>query len=183
MPRPPSALAMVLRPAAAWPATRAADPSWLRSLCGHALPLSMLPAIAWPLGQAAAGDLGWTLHALAGLSFSTLGLSLAAILLLAAALFVLAPAFDAARDWNRAVAVAAYAATPVLLSGALLLMPVLVMASLIAGLHSCALCYLGVQSMLGCPERDAAFFVAAAGMLSLVASLALGALCSAAGLL
>ena len=183
MPPLPSPLAMVLRPSAAWTALRAADPSWLRTFLRHALPLSLLPALAWPLGQAAAGDLSWTLRALVGLSLSTLALSVAVILALAAALCVLAPAFEARRNWNRSVAVAAYAATPVLLSGALLLMPVLIMVSVIACLHACALCYGGVQAVLGCPERDAAFFVAAAGMLSLLASLVLGGLCSAAGVL
>jgi hypothetical protein len=62
-------------------------------------------------------------------------------------------------------------------------MPVLIAASVAACVHTCALCYLGVQRLLDCPEGDAAFFVAAAVMFWLVATLIAGGLCSAAGLI
>jgi len=179
----PSALAVTFRPAAAWDALRAADPGWGATLARHVLPLSLLPAVAWPLGQAASGRLPLTFGGLGASFLATLALAVASVLVLAAGFFALSPAFAAPRHWGRSMAVAAYAATPVLLSGALLVMPVLVVASLAACVHGFALCYLGVQRLLDCPEPDAAFFVASAAMFALVASLALGGLCSAAGLI
>jgi hypothetical protein len=70
-----------------------------------------------------------------------------------------------------------------LLVGGLLFIPGMIVASVASLVHCFALCYLGVQRLLGCRESEAAFFVAAAGMLSLVGSLLLGGLCSAAGLI
>jgi hypothetical protein len=114
---------------------------------------------------------------------ATLAFVLASVLLLALGFFVLSPAFTTGRNWSRSVAVAVYAATPVLLSGALLVLPVLVIAVLVCCLHSCVLCYGGVQAVLGCRESEAAFFVAAAAMFAVLASLVVGGLCSAAGLI
>ena len=179
----PFAITITFRPAAAWDAVRRKDPPWLSTLAGHVLPLALLPAGAWPIGQAWSGRLPFTFSGLGGSLLATVVLALASVLVFAAGLFVLSPAFGAPRHWGRAVAVAGYAATPVLLSGALLVMPVLVIASLAACVHSFALCYLGVQRLLGCPQADAAFFVAAATMFAVVASLLLGGLCSAAGLI
>lgn len=78
---------------------------------------------------------------------------------------------------------AAYAATPVFLCGALLVMPLLVVASVAGFAHSLALAYLGLRELLGCRASDAAGFTAGALMFALVASLLLGGLCSAAGLI
>lgn len=183
MTRLPSALAITLRPAAAWDALRDADPSWPAALLRHALPLSLLPASAWPVGQALAGRLDWSLQAFAASFVSTLFFYVASVLLLAAGFYVLGPFFEAARAWRRAVALAAFASTPVFLAGALLVMPALIAASVVAFVHCCALCYLGAQRLLGCPEADAAFFVAGAFVFMLMTSLVLGALCSAAGLI
>lgn len=174
---------MTLRPAAAWRALRAADPPWWAPLVRHVLPLSILPALAWPVGQALSGELAWSASALGGSFVATVAFVLASILVLALGLFVLAPAFTSGRQWSRSVAVAAYAATPVLVSGVLLVLPVLLIAVLVCCLHGCALCYGGVQAMLGCRQSEAAFFVAAAAMFGVVASLVVGGLCSAAGLI
>jgi hypothetical protein len=179
----PSLLDVTFRPAHGWAALREADPGPGATFLRHVLPLSLLPALAWPVGQASSGRLPYALAALGGSFAATLGFVIASILALAAGLFVLSPAFAGPRHWGRSFAVAAYAATPILLSGALLFLPVLIIASLVAGLHSCALCYIGVQRMLGCREAEAASFVAAASMFALVASVLLGGLCSAAGLI
>lgn len=156
---------------------RAANPRWTRTLARYAAPLALLPAIAWPIGQGASG---WA----AAVSFaSTLALSLASVLLFAAGAYALASFFEAARDWDRAVAVAAYASTPMFACGALLVVPVLVVASVAGFVHCLALAYLGMQTVLGCKETDAAAFTAGAGLFALVAGLVLGGLCSAVGLI
>ena len=108
---------------------------------------------------------------------------LAAVTILALALFVLAPWFEAARSWDRAMAVACYASTPVLLSWFLLLFPPFAVLPIVALLHCFALCYLGVQQLLECRESEAAMFVAAAWVLSGIGGMLLGGLCSAAGLI
>jgi Yip1-like protein len=174
---------MTFRPGAAWDALRAADPPWSASMLRHALPLSLLPGLAWPLGRVASGELPWSGGAVAASLISTVLLSLAAILVFAVAFYLLCPFFDMPRAWRRSVAVAAYASTPVLLVGGLLFIPGVIVASVASLVHCFALCYLGVQRLLGCRESEAAFFVAAAGMLSVVGSLLLGGLCSAAGLI
>ena len=112
-----------------------------------------------------------------------MGFTVASIVVLGMGLYVLSPFFVRERRWRACLALAAYASTPVLLSGALLVVPVLIVASVAACIHCFALCYLGVQQVLGCPEEEAAFFVAGACMFALVASLLLGGLCSAAGLI
>jgi len=127
------------------------------------LPFTLLCGLAWPFGR-------------------TVVLSLAAVLILALGFFVLAPWFDARRSWDRAMAVAAYASTPVLVSWFLLVFPPFAVVPVIALLHSFALSYLGVQALLECRESEAALFVAAAWVFSAVASMAVGALCGAAGL-
>lgn len=174
---------MTFRPGAAWEAVRAADPSWTASVLRHALPLSLLPALAWPLGRAASGELPWAAGAVTASFLSTVVFSLAAILVFAVAFYLLCPFFDVPRAWRRSVAVAAFASTPVLLVGGLLFIPGMIVASVASLVHCFALCYLGVQRVLGCRESEAAFFIAAAGMLSLIGSLLLGGLCSAAGLI
>jgi hypothetical protein len=181
--RLPSAIDIVLRPARAWHAVYAADPSAIRSLAGHAVPLALLPGLAWPVEQALSGDRPWHAPGFWGSLVSTVGFAVASIVLLGLGLYVLSPFFVRVRRWRACLAVAAYASTPVLLTGALLVMPVLIVASVAACIHCFALCYLGVQRVLGCPEEEAAFFVAGACMFALVASLVVGGLCSAAGLI
>jgi len=143
---------------------RAAPPRWPVSLAVQVLPFALLCVLAWP-------------------AVSTVLISLAAVMTLGLGFFVLAPVFGVARSWDRSLAVAAYASTPVLLSWFLLLYPLLMILPIVALLHCFALCYLGVQHVLECKESEAALFVAAAWIFSAVGSMLLGGLCSAAGLI
>jgi hypothetical protein len=157
-------LRIIYRPTAAWQAVRTARPSWLASLGVQVLPFALLCALAWP-------------------RVSTVLVSLAAVTTLGLGFFLLAPWFGVARSWDRSVAIAAYASTPVLLAWFLLLFPPFIVLPTVALLHCFALCYLGVQHVLECRESEAALFVAAAWIFSAVGSMLLGGLCSAAGLL
>lgn len=143
---------------------RNARPRWIVSLAVQVLPFSLLALIAWP--QA-----------------STVVLALAGVLMMALGFFVLAPWSGVERSWDGSVAVAAYAATPVLATWVLLALPMFAMIPVAALIHAFALCYLGVQEVLGCRETEAALFVASAGMFSVIGSMVVGGLCSAAGLL
>lgn len=114
---------------------------------------------------------------------ATLLSTLASVIGLAAGLWICAGFAGLARNWSRSTLVAAYASTPVLLSGGLLFLPVLVLASLIAMLHCFALCHSGARDILGCPAGDADGFTAASIVVAFALTLVFGALCSAAGIL
>lgn len=155
-------LAIVYRPHRAWQEVLAARPGWLASLAVQVLPFALLCTLAWPRA-------------------STVLLSLAAVVILGLGFFVLAPWFEARRSWDRSIAVAAYASTPVLLSWSLLIFPPFAVVPVVALLHCFALCYMGVQQVLECRESEAAMLVAAAWVFSGIGGLLLGGLCSAAG--
>lgn len=143
---------------------RAAPPRWAVSLAVQVLPFALLCAFAWP-------------------AVSTVLICLAAVITLGLGFFALAPVFGVARSWDRSLAVAAYASTPVLLSWFLMLYPPFIVLPIVGLLHCFALCYLGVQHVLECRESEAALFVAAAWVFSGIGGMLLGGLCSAAGLL
>jgi hypothetical protein len=157
-------LGIVYRPTRAWQQVRAASPAWVASLGVQVLPFALLCTVAWP-------------------RVSTVVLSLAAVVMLAFGFFVLAPWFEVRRSWDRSVAVAAYASTPVLLSWSLLIFPPFAVLPIVGLLHSFALCYLGVQHILECRESEAAMLVAAAWVVCGVGGMLLGGLFSAAGLI
>lgn len=175
----PRVLGILFRPEATWREIRAADPSWMRALLLHAGPLALLPSVAWPVGRAVQG----AADSIAGSFMATLLLSLACLLLLALGFYLLGPFFEATRNWNRSVVLACYASTPVFLCGAMLVVPLLVIASVGGFLYGIGLCAMGVPVMLDAREKEVAGYVASAAMFSGAASMALGALCSAIGLI
>ena len=174
---------ILYRPGAAWTVLRAADPSWTAALVRHLLPLALLPALAWPVGQAAAGVLSAQPAPLVAAFMATFAFTVASVVLLALGLYVLAPFFRCRRDWNRSFVVAAYASTPVLASGALLVIPMLLIVGFAAFAFFLVLCDMGVKQLLGCREESAAAYVVGGCLSAVFGSMALGALCSAAGLI
>jgi hypothetical protein len=161
-----SALRLLWRPEQTWDAVRTAVPKWQRALSRIVAPLALIPAIAW-----------WP-------SFgSTFAFCIATVLLVAGAIHVLAPLFSVTRDWDRAVAVAAYSSVPVFLASPLLASPTLTILVVAAFFHACFLCGIGLRRLLGCRSEDAAMYVAAVGFVSAVAGLMLGGLSGAAGIL
>jgi hypothetical protein len=175
----PRFLGILIRPETTWREIRAADPTWREALFAHAAPLVLLPSIAWPVGRAlqGAGD-----PIAAGFA-ATLLLSLACLLLLALGFYLLARFFGAMRNWNRAVVLACYSGTPVFLCGAALIVPLFIIASVGALLYGIGLCATGARIMLECPDGEVPAYVASASMFFGATSMALGALCSAIGLI
>ena len=185
-PRLLTLLQRILRhPDEGWVAVREAGQGWRRALFGHAAPLALIPALAWPLGHSLdpIGPQAWPLSALAASFASTFVFCVATVAIAAAAIYALAPLFEAKRDWNAAMAVAAYASTPVFLAAPLLAWASLTILVVVAFFHSCVLCRFGVQRLLGCRGDDAAMYVAAIGFVSALAGIVLGGLSSAAGIL
>ena len=165
--------------------TLSATPAWARSLLGRVAPLALLPAVAWPIGHALdpIGPQALSASALVASGAVTFAMCLAAVLITAAAIYALAPLFEARRDWDGAMAVTASASTPVLIASPLLAWATLAILVVVAFIHGCVLCRLGVQRVLGCRSEDAAMYVAAAGFVAGIAGMVLGGLSSAAGIL
>ena len=157
-------LSVIYRPTRVWQSVREARPSWTVSLFVQVLPLALLCAVPWRSPQ-------------------TVFLCVASVAVLALGFFALAPWFQARCSWNGAMAVAAYGSTPVLVSWFLLVFPAFAIVPVIALLHCFAVSYLGVQQVLDCRESEAALLVAAAWIFSAFASMVLGGLCAAAGLI
>jgi hypothetical protein len=178
---------IVVHPRSEWDAVRAENGPWWKALFGHVLPLSFLPAFGWATGVSLTGaslvDLGRPGSSFIGLVALTVLLSVLCVVLLALAFYVLGPMYETERNWTRAVTVAAFGSTPVLLAGVLLVMPIMVMASMVAMLHSFLLYYVGLQRVVGCRESSAAEFLAVSCLLAAIFSGVLGALGSAFGVL
>jgi len=178
---------IVVRPRSEWDAVRAENRPWWSVLLGYVLPLSFLPAVGWATGLALTGmsptDAGPLGSTFAGSVLLTVLLLLVSVVLLALAFYALAPMYDAERHWDRAVSVAGYGTTPVLLAGVLLVMPVMVMASMVAMLHNFVLYYVGLERAIGCKQSVAAEYLALSCLLAAIASGAVGAAGGALGIL
>lgn len=159
-------------------------PDQRRILATFVLPLAGIPTVSWCLGLLLSGDTAPT--GLAQIAYRGAVVyvgSLVSIYLLAASLYALAPFFSGRRSWGRSFQVAAYSSSPVMLSGLLLVLPVLAFATLVAVCHSFYLQYVGVSCVLEVREGDAAEFVALVAVLMIVSSTLLGAMASALGVL
>ena len=178
---------IVTRPQSEWERVRAENrPGW-SVILGHVLPLAFLPALAWPIGLALSGaspaDAGSSGSTFAGSVALTLLLTVLCVLVLALAFYLLAPMHDAERNWDRALSVAGYGSTPVLISGVMLVMPIMVIVSMVALLHNFLLYYLGLQRVVGCRQSMAAQYLALSCLLTAVATGMLGAAGGALGIL
>lgn len=178
---------IVVCPRVEWDAVRAENGPWWIVLFGYVLPLSSLPAFGWATGIALTGALP-NENRLPNLTFMgsvalTMLLSVLCVALLALAFYLLAPLYERERNWNRAFSVAGYGTTPVLLAGVLLVMPIMVLASMVAMLHGFLLYFVGLQNVIGCRQSEAAEYLALSCILAATASGALGAVGSALGIL
>ena len=144
----------------------------------YAALLSLLPA-ASAFAMRQGSDLALSSNAVAVTYAAFLG----GIVLLGAAFRALAAFHDKTATWAACFKVAAYGATPVLLAGAVLVHPVLVIVPMVALLHVFYLHYLGVQVVLGIAAENSAMFVALAMAAVFVVSSVAGAGAASMGLL
>jgi hypothetical protein len=109
--------------------------------------------------------------------------ALVSVYLLALLINALAPSFSGQRDLIQALKLAAYAYTPAWIAGILLLLPSLGSLTLLAGLYSLYVFYLGVVPMMRVPDDKAigytAAIVACAMVLAFVGGAVTGAVFSA----
>jgi hypothetical protein len=178
------AFGLIVRPTTAWQSIAASSvEAELLPALRHAAMLSLLTSLSWSLGRL------WLLvPASPAMSFlfallSTFVLCMLAIALLAGALAVLLPAYGCPRNWYGAWVVAAYSATPVLLCGALLVLPVAVILMVVTLPYAFYLLSLGAHHVCGVRSKDTAEFTAATLVLTVAASMLTGGVLSAAAIL
>jgi len=161
------ALRLLRHPSREW-GVIAATPVTAGTLAGYLLLLACVPALCWMAGLAAFGLFGArgeqavalsplrVLH-IGAVTFSGVILG---VLLVAVSIWVVAPMYRVARDWSRSLLVATYAATPLLLAGVLLLVPVLVPATILAVGPALYGMSTGLVLVLAVKKGDAAEYVA-----------------------
>jgi hypothetical protein len=113
---------------------------------------------------------------------TTLFASIVSVFALAGIFVLIAPLYGSSRDYRKALEVATHGAVPVLVAGALLILPVMVMISVVALCHTLYLYWIGVRRVLDVPEEARTEFIGISlTMLGGLSSI-LGAALSSAGL-
>jgi hypothetical protein len=105
--------------------------------------------------------------------------ALVSVYLLALLINALAPSFSGQRDLIQALKLAAYAYTPAWIAGILLLLPSLGSLTLLAGLYSLYVFYLGVVPMMRVPDDKAIGYTAAIAACAMVLAFVGGAVTGA----
>lgn len=186
---PRRVLRLILTPTEAWDEIASEPVSIDRLIARYIVPLALLAPIASVIGMSTF-DAAWDpAHgylvphdAIWSAGAATLFASIASIFLLAAIFVLIAPMYGSSRSYPSALSVATYGAVPVLVAGALLVLPVMVMVSVVALCHSLYLYWIGVKRVLAVPEEARTEFVGVSlVMLGGVSSVA-GAALSSAGL-
>jgi hypothetical protein len=105
------------------------------------------------------------------------------ILALAAIFALIAPMFGGTRDYMAALKVATFGSVPMLLAGATLLLPIMVIVGLGALCHTLFLFWTGVRRVLNVPRGAQAEFIGISMILLTFASVIVGAAASAIGIM
>lgn len=173
------AFGLLMRPASGWDRI-AATPMTIRDILKRQVaPLAAIPAVCAALGLMIFPlqilDLRYKppLHILVAEALVGYLLAFVQVITLALILDLLAPAFGGARDRNRAVKIAAFAATPMWLAGVFMLAPSIGwLIALLGGLYSLFLLYVGLMRLMRpAPDKALSYFA-----LVLIAALAVGIL-------
>ena len=181
---------IIVRPAAEWDAVAREPASVMRLLARYIMPLSLIPSIAIVIGMTFFGA-GWDpVHGYAlpreralAAGVANFAYAIATILLLALIFHWFARASNKPRrTYAEALQVATYGAIPVLISGAFLVLPVLVMLSIVACIHSLFLLNGGLRTVLRVEESESAMLVGISIVMLTIASMAIGAIAAALGL-
>jgi len=174
---------IIAAPDAEWRSVQA-EPARPPAVMLYVLVMSLIPAAGWSAGLWLFGNetdvgRGVPISGVGQIAYHGLLASVGFVLwvvLCAAAMVALARLFGGARDWARALQVAAYSGTPVALAGLLLIQPNLLSVLIIAFFYSLYLQYAGVQHVLQVKEGAAAEYVALSTILLSVLSTAIGGL-------
>jgi hypothetical protein len=153
------------------------------------VPLCVIPAVATVIGMTFF-DTGWdALHGytlprerIIGVGAANFIFALVSVFMLALIFHFLAPVESHVRkSFADALKVAAFGSIPVLLSGVFLVLPVMVMLTLVAAVHSFFLYNVGLKTVLRVPEAESAMLLAIAIVMLCAASAVIGAVASKLG--
>ena len=181
--------ALLLTPTQAWDEIAREPASVDLLIRRYIVPLGLLAPIATVIGMKMF-DASWSPahgylvppEAILSAGATTLFASIVSIFVLAGIFVLIAPMYGSSRHYPSALKVATYGAVPVLVAGALLFLPVMVMVSVVALCHTLFLYWIGVRRVLDVPENACTEFIGISlTMLGGLSSI-LGAALSSAGL-
>jgi hypothetical protein len=185
-------LDILRRPSAAWQAI-AAEPATVGALAlRYIVPLCLVPSIAIAIGIAWFGSNSVPLHGYSLSSASALATGVRDFVFLVLTLFLLALIFHvfcrigesrSKLPYVEALKVATFGAVPVLLAGAVLVLPALVVVTIVAGLHSLVLLNQGLRAVMGVSASESPMLLAMSMVVLTLASMALGGIAAALGFL
>jgi hypothetical protein len=181
-------LRLLLRPREGWERI-AREPTSVDALIRCCIvPLALLPPIATFIGMSSFDaewdpDYGYFVpdELIFSATATTLFTIIASIFVLAGIFFLLAPMFGSARDYRAALNLASYGAAPLLLTGATLFVPAMVVLSTIGLVYTLFLYWVGASIVLEVRKDERAEFVGISMTLLTFVSTLVGASASQAG--
>ncbi|MGE5170022.1 MAG: YIP1 family protein [Rudaea sp.] len=180
---------LVMRPTEAWGAIARETTTVDALLRRYILPLSALAPIATFIGMETF-DQSWDVthgylvphDRIFNAAATTFFATIASIFALAAIMTLIAPMYRCKRDFLAALKVAVHGASPLLLSGAMLVLPAMVVVSMVALCHTLFLYCVGASVVLEV-RRDQAEFVGISLLLLTFVSMMAGMAAASVGLI
>ncbi len=174
------AKSILLTPKEAWPVIDA-EPATVASIYKEWLVImAAIPAVCGFIGMSFVGvgmfGYGYKVPIIGGLVTMVFGYVLSLVMAYVMALVVdaLAPNFGATKNPVGAMKVMAYGATAVYVAGLFKLIPMLGMLGILAACYSVYLMYLGLQSVMKCPQDKAAGYTAVVVIIYIVVAIIVG---------
>jgi hypothetical protein len=170
---------LVTRPREEWQAIEAEPHTVLDLYTGYVMILSAIPALAGFVGLSLVGigTFGATYRVPPGQgvvhAVVSYLLSLAFVYLLAVVIDALAPAFGSRKDFIQALKLAAYSQTPYWIAAALTIVPSLWIVTVLLGLYSLYLLFVGLPVVMKTPEDKAVPYIVIVMMTTLVLAVAI----------
>ena len=181
---------LIFRPEAEWDLIAEESTTVDLLLRGYILPLALLTPIATTIGMEIF-DRNWDpvygylvpsdqiFMTVATTYFAIVG----SILVLAGIFALVAPMFGGSGDYIAALKVATFGSIPMLLAGATLLLPIMVIVGLGGLVHTLFLFWAGVRRVLNVPRGSLAEFIGISFILMTFVSVLIGAAASAMGIM
>jgi hypothetical protein len=181
---------LIFRPSQEWDAIASEKTTIDVLLRRYILPLSLLAPIATVIGMLEF-DASWDpLHGylvpsdqIFAAGATTFFASVATLFALAAIFVVLGPLYGSSRDYLAALKVSVYGAIPVLLAGATLVMPVMIIVAMVAWCHTVFLYWVGARRVLAVRAEHQTEFIGISMVLLALVSVLSGAIASSIGLI
>ena len=169
---------LLLTPKSEWEVV-AAEPATLQGLfTNYVMILAAIPAISNFIGYSVVGIAEVRVPMSYGVTqlVITYALTLAFVYLLAILICSLAAPFGGENNFMQAMKVAAFAPTAAWLAGVFKILPWIAILSLVGGLYSLYLLYLGLPVLMKTPENQSIGYIAVIALISIVLAVVVTAL-------